>query len=444
MLVLKIPKGLLVRVLCASLLAGTSMAHGADEPEETWGFHAQGTQVFQRKPGFAAAYTGPNSLVPGHEQSRTTTATLFAGFRPWQGGEIYFDPEMAIGVPFSDLKGLGGFTNGEIARTSGPNPVFYRARLFYRHTWGLGREMEYQESDQNQLAGWVSRERIVLTAGNFSALDLFDDNQYSHEPRRAFLNWSLMTHGAWDYPADARGYTWGAAIEYNAPDWAARAGRFLMPRESNGLRLNSQIMNSYGDAIEYEHAYRVADRTGRIRLLAFRNRAKMGSFSDALALSDATGATPDVAAVRTDHDKTGFGINIEHDLRENIGLFARASRSDGKSETFAFTEIDRSVSGGLVFKGTRWGRPGDEAGLALAVNGLSQAHRDYLARGGLGFFLGDGRLNYGPEQILETYYSAKAGKHLWISLDFQHIRRPGYNDDRGPARFIGVRMHAEI
>ena len=170
----------------------------------------------------------------------------------------------------------------------------------------------------------------------------------------------------------------------------------------------------------------------------------MGSFDAALAISDATGAVPDLTATRAPRSKAGLGVSAEHDLSDDIGLFLRASAHDGKTETYAFTEIDRSLSGGLVFQGTRWQRAGDEAGIALAANGLSVSHRDYLARGGLGFFLGDGRLNYRPEQVVETYYSFKTGKSLWISLDYQHVRNPGYNADRGPVNFFGLRFHAEI
>lgn len=427
-----------------ALITAGGAAAGEPTEMESWNLHFQATQVFQLKPSLVAAYTGSNSLVPGKERSRTTTATLFAGFRPWSGGGIYFNPEVAIGVPFSDMKGVGGFTNGEIQRTAGAEPTFYRARLFLRQTWGLGGAAEYQESDQNRLAGLVDGNRFVLTLGNLSALDVFDANQYSHDPRRSFMNWSLMTLGAWDYPADARGYTWGAAAEYIRPGWALRAGRFLQPRESNGLQLNPQIMDSYGDVVEYEQAYRWSEQRGRIRLLAFRNQAKMGSFSAALAASDLSGAVPDLAATRAPRSKVGFGISAEHDLSHDIGLFLRASAHDGKTEAYAFTEIDRSVSGGLVFKGARWKRAADEAGVAFAVNGLSGSHRDYLARGGLGFFLGDGRLSYRPEQVAETYYSLKAGKSSWISFDYQHIRNPGYNADRGPANFFGLRFHAEI
>src|SRR5471032_1219994 len=225
--------------LALALTAGSAAPlWAADDEAESWQLKFQTTGVVQHKPGFDAPYTGTNSLLTNRENRRTVTATLFAGLRPWAGGEIYVNPEMAIGVPFSELKGLGGFTNGEIARTSGADPKFYRARLFLRQTWGLGGGTEAVESEQNQLAGKVDAHRLVLTLGNVSPLDIFDDNKYSHEPRRAFLNWSLMTFGAWDYPADGRGYTWGAALEYVTPEWALRAGRFMEPKDSNGLPLN--------------------------------------------------------------------------------------------------------------------------------------------------------------------------------------------------------------
>ena len=426
------------------LLGAAASVRAADDAVESWQLRFQTTGVVQHKPGFSAPYTGANSLLTNRENSRTVTATLFAGLRPWAGGEIYVNPEMALGVPFSELKGLGGFNNGEMARTSGPDPTFYRARAFLRQTWGLGGGVEAVASDQNQLAGKVDANRLVLTLGNVSAIDIFDDNKYSHEPRRAFLNWSLMTHGAWDYPADARGYTWGAALEYIRPEWALRAGRFMQPKESNGLPLNSRIMSSYGDAVEVERGYRLGGQNGRVRLLAFRNQAVMGSFSDASALAAVAGGVADLTLVRTAQAKIGAGINIEHDLSKDVGLFARASGHDGKTETFAFTEIDRSLSGGIVIKGARWQRGADEVGIAMAANGLSSSHRDYLARGGLGFFLGDGRLNYRSEQILETYYSLKAGRNLWFTFDYQHVRNPGYNADRGPANFFGLRLHAEL
>jgi hypothetical protein len=426
------------------LLFALAAALPAAAESGNWQLTGQSTAVLQAKPGFGAAYSGSNSLQGPHEYSRTLTATVYAGYRPWTGGELYFNPEMALGVPFSGLHGLGGFTNGEIARTSGADPVFYRARLFLRQTWGLGGGEETVASAPNQMAGMVDAKRVVLTAGNLSALDIFDANRFSHDPRMGFLNWSLMAQGAWDYPADARGYTWGAALEYIQPVWALRGGRFMLPKDSNGLPLNPRLLSSYGDALEVERAWHLGAHEGRLRLLAFRNQVVMGAFADAVAQSVATGGMPDLSAVRTVHAKTGAGINIEQSLRDDVGLFLRGSANDGRTETYAFTEIDRSLSGGVVIKGAAWHRGEDEIGVAAALNGLSVAHRDYLARGGSGFFLGDGHLNYRQEQVLETYYSLKLTRAAWLSFDYQHVVHPGYNADRGPAHFFGLRLHTEI
>jgi hypothetical protein len=413
--------------------------------EEAWQLKFQATGIYQYKPAFSALYSGTNSLLPPRAESRSVTATIFAGARVWSGGEVYFNPEMALGVPFSDLKGLGGFTNGEMARTSGPDPSFYRARLFLRQTWGLGGGSEHLASAPNQMAGWVDADRVVLTAGNVSALDIFDINKYSGDPRTSNFNWSLMAAGAWDYPADARGYTWGAALEYLTSEWALRAGRFMQPKESNGLPLNPSIFQSYGDVVEYEHGYTLAGQPGRVRVLGFHNRADMGSYNAAIDLAAAQGGTPSLAATRTQYrNKYGLALNVEHDLSADVGLWGRASWNNGQTETFAFTEIDQSLTGGTAVKGTRWQRPDDEVGLAFAVNGISSAHRNYLALGGLGFFLGDGALSYANERIAETYYSVKAVRGLWFTLDYQHVQNPAYNTARGPANFYGVRAHVEF
>ncbi len=437
---------------CAALsflMLSTVVPYACAEPEAEsegapWDIKFQATTVQQRKPSFPAAYSGPNSLSTDREQSWSTTATVFAGARTWSGGEIYFNPEMAMGRPFSNLTGLGGFTNGELAKTSSANPTFYRARLFLRQTWNIGPASEAVEADQNQLAGHVSAERWVLTAGNFSAADVFDDNSYSHESRRQFLNWSIMTHGAWDYPADSRGYTVGAALEYYRPDWALRIGRFMQPKQSNGLALNPRIFDSYGDVAEVEYGYALRNQPGKVRLLAFRNVARMASYQAANDAAAAGTGKPDIDTVREKRSKTGYGINLEQALGKNVGLFLRASRADGKTETYAFAEIDRSVSGGMDIKGGAWSRPNDNAGFAMVRNELSAGHRDYLRAGGLGFFLGDGRLDYGPEQIAEVYYSAALTANFWLSLNGQRIRNPGYNLARGPVSFYGLRMHIEF
>lgn len=419
---------------------------GADMPDaETWNAKFQATYVWQDKRPFAAAYSGTNSLRPDQEKSYSFTATAALGLRPWEGGELYFNPEVAQGVPLSGLTGLGGFTNGEIARSSGATLKLYRARLFLRQTWGQSGEREAVESDANQLAGSVAKRRWVLTAGNISVLDVFDGNAYSHDPRTQFLNWSLITHGAYDFAADARGYTWGAALEWYHDDWVVRAGRFLQPKEPNQQALDARILRHYGDQIELEHAHMLGDQPGKLRLLAFRNRARMSRFQDALDLAARTGASPSIDAVRYgEQSKRGFGLNVEQAVSDDVGVFGRASWADGKTETYAFTEIDRSISGGVVVKGGAWGRAQDSAGFAMARNGLFKVRRDYLAAGGMGFFIGDGRLNYRPEVVLETFYSLNMTRQTWLTLDWQHIRNPAYNADRGRVNVASVRLHAEF
>ena len=371
--------------------------------EEPWNAKFQATYVWQSKQPFDALYSGPHSLSPLHEKSYSFTTTAALGVRPWSGGELYFDPEVAQGVPLSGLTGLGGFSNGEIARTSGPTPTFYRARLFLRQTWGFGGGQDAIESDANQLAGTADRRRLVLTAGNFAVADLFGNNAYSHDPRTQFLNWSLMEYGAYDYAADARGYSWGTALEYYYDDWAIRAGRFLEPKQPNQQQLDYSIFAHFGDQIELEHAHKIGELPGKVRLLAFHDRARMARYDDVLALAAQTGGPPDLGPVRNaDRDKTGFGVGLEQQVSADVGVFARVSRGDGQTETYAFAEIDSSVAGGISVSGGSWGREQDTFGTAVVRNTLSSAHRDFLAAGGLGFFLGDGRLNYASEQIFES------------------------------------------
>lgn len=423
---------------------GGSDAQAQAEVPENFALHGQATYIWQRKPSFGAAYSGANSLTPERAKSYSFTATLDLGARLWRGAEFHFNPEATQGVPFSELHGLGGPANGELAKVSSTNPVFYRARAFVRQTWGLGGGTEQVDADFNQLAGSVDKRRVVLTAGNFGVLDIFDQNEFGSDPRTQFMNWSFLTHGSFDYPADARGYDWGVALEYIGDSWSVRLGRFLQPVESNGLELDTRMFEHYGDILEFEKRYKLAGKPGVARLMLWRNKARMGAFSDALQFGAANGTTPDVADVREEHAKIGVGLSLMQRVNDSLGVFARANMSDDKTETYAFTEIGRQVAAGGVLNGNAWGRPNDVLGLGMSVNMLGSRHQAYLAAGGQGAFLGDGALKYGPEQIVEVFYSFQPVKYLSISPDFQYIRNPGYNRDRGPAKFYGVRLHAEF
>lgn len=413
----------------------------AEGGTERWNAHIQTTYIFQTKDPMHATYTGPNSLLPGREYGWSWSVTAAFGVRLWSGAELYFDPEMIAARAISHASGLGGLANGEIAKTSDPNPTIYYARLFLRQTWDLGGDSTHAESDMNQLAGSVASRRIVLTAGFYSPTDIFGQNTYAGDPRTQFFNAALMTYGAWDYPSDARGYTWGAALEYYRDNWVFRAGHFLEPRDPNGQQLNYRVFQDYGDVAEVEHDHTIAGKTGKVSILVYRNRAIMGAYEQALQYAAMFGGTPALSNVRATRVKTGFGVHVEQSLTEDIGAWVSWSQNNGSDEEYSYAEIDRQLQAGVSMKGTRWHRQDDMIGIAYTENALSSAHAAYLAAGGIGGFLGDGALNYHPENIYELYYSAKVVKGVTASLDYQHIANPGYNHDRGPVDFFGARMH---
>lgn len=436
--------GLIVLAVSSAALADDSSAR-PDSDASIWLAKFQSTYVWQTKPAFHADYSGPNSLSADAEKSYTFSATAYLGLRLWEGAALYANPEVVQGVPLSGLVGLGGITNGEAQKVAGTNPTFYRARLFVRQIVNLGGDKQELDAGFNQFADAVDSRRIVITFGNFALNDIFDGNAYSHDPRTQFLNWTLMDYGAWDFAADARGFTNGVAVEFYDAAWALRLARVQLPIESNGLALNARIFDSYGDNAEIEHAHSLNGQPGKLRALVYRNVADMATYLAANALAAQTGETPDISLVRSHRDKSGFGVSLEQSLTAMLGLFARYSNADGKGEEYAFAEVDRSLQIGLSINGGAWSRPGDTIGLAAVRNDLSSAHRDYLAAGGLGFFVGDGQLtHYQSEDIAEAYYSAKLITGLWATLDYQHINSPAYNADRGPVAVYAARLHAEF
>ena len=427
------------------LISATCHAEAADYEDTTLRF--QGTYIYQKKSSFNSPYEGPNSLGSRAADSYTATFTGYFGFRPWQGGELYLNPEITLGVPFSGLAGTGAFTNGELTRTAGTTPNLYRQRLFLRQTWGLGGGDEHIDSAINQMAGTVDKNRVVLTLGNFSTLDVFDNNAYAKDPRTQFLNAGFMAPLAYDYAADARGFSFGFTLEWYQGNWAYRIGRMTGPKNPNELPTDYQIAKHYGDQIEIEHSHTLLNQPGKIRLLAWHNRDNLASFNDALVyLNNHPGEDPQaIFAVRNgDKDKYGIGINIEQAINDDLGFFLRAMKADGKTETEAFTETDASFSTGVSFKGSRWGRAQDTLGIGYLRNMLSTDRRNYLAAGGISFFLGDGALNYAPEQLFESYYSANVWKNLYLTADYQRMWNPGYNADRGPVNFAALRLHVEF
>jgi high affinity Mn2+ porin len=436
-------------MLWAAFTAGTVRAAEPEQQEDSSAKY-QITYNWQKHSAFASPYAGANSLQSYAERMYTFSATAHFGKRVWEGGELYFDPELVQGIPFSgNLVGLGGFTNGEITRAGGPHPKLYRQRLFLRQTWNRGGGTERVDADFNQMAGWVDKNRTVLTVGNFSTLDVFDDNAYAKDPRTQFMNWSNWTYAAYDYAADARGYSWGAAIEWIQGNWALRAGRMSAPVDPNGLPVDLNLLKHYGDQVEVERSHEWLGQPGKLRVLAWRNRAKLATFADARTwlLAHPGGYTTPVAltSVRnSERSKHGFGVNLEQQLREDVGHFLRAMKADGKTETHAFTEVDASISTGLLIKGQRWGRAQDNVGIAYARNMISRDRRSLLAAGGMSFFIGDGALRYKPETIVEAFYNVGVAKGAWFTLDWQRIQNPAYNADRGPVNVYAIRLHAEF
>jgi len=409
---------------------------------EDWNANFQTTYVWQMHPGFAASYDGAHSLKSQRETGYTLTATLFLGYRPWRGAELFFNPEMIQSVSLSDLHGLGGLSNGENQKTGGPTARLYSARAFLRQTIRLGGDEAPVEAGANQFGGQVSSRRLVVTVGKMALIDIFDNNALAHDPRIQFLNWALMAGGASDYAADARGYTVGFAVEYYRDAWAFRFGHFAQPKQSNGLALDYRLWAHFGENLEVEHRHALWGLTGSVRLLTFLNYARMGSFSDALARGALTGK-PDIASVRRSQAKLGVGVGFDQSLTRDLGLFGRYSWNDGRTETYAFAEMDQSLTMGLAMRGRLWFRPRDTIAFASVQNGLSDSHRAYLTAGGLGNFLGDGQLNYRPEQVFEAYYSFGAFTGMWLTIDGQYVLNPGYNADRGPVKFVAIRLHFE-
>jgi len=410
---------------------------------ESWAIHGQLTNFTQANNRFTAPYAGTNSLLAQGRTEETTDISLFLGRRLWRGAEVWIDPEIDQGFGVSNTLGLAGYSSGEAYKVGANSPYLRLTRAFIRQTIALGENDSAIESAPNQLAGAGASNNITLTAGKFSVTDIFDTNIYAHDPRADFMNWSIIDSGAFDYAADVWGFTYGAAAEWSQDNWTLRAGYFQLSPEPNAKIINVNF-SQHSLVMEAELRQQWFNHPGKIKLLAFTNHAKMGSYQDALALAQTTGGTPDTALVRQAGTDSGFGINVEQELATDIGAFARISQRGGSKEAYEFSDINQSLSAGVTMKGQRWGRNDDTLGLAGAINGLSSDARAYFAAGGLGLLIGDGQLNYAPEKIVEMYYSARIHPHATITADYQYITNPAYNQARGPVSLYGVRLHAEF
>lgn len=422
------------------LFAALLLAASADDaPEERANLHFQSTIATQVHPAFSAAYTGRNSMQPDAESATSIVTDLFTGVRLWKGAEFYFQPELDGGTGLSFTLGVAAFPSGEVYRVGNPRPAILPARLFLRQVIGLGGGTIHIDEGPNQLAGSRDRDALTLSVGKFAIPDFVDNISFSNDPHMHFMSWGLWASGAYDYPADTRGYTWGVAADLSIDWWSVRGAMVLEPQYANLLPMEWDITKARGLVAEFEGRFTVGGRKGAARILGFLNSARMGSYEQ--ALTDPTFGL-DVTATRAfGRTKAGFAGSANLELADGVGAFVRASWNDGKNETWAFTEIDRSAALGAVCSGSRWGRPDDEVGAAAVVSGLSNLHRRYLAAGGYGFIIGDGALRYGPEILGELYYRYTVTRWVAVSAHYQPIVNPGFNRDRGPIQVFTGLLH---
>jgi hypothetical protein len=413
---------------------------------------AQYTYVLQHQTALDSPYAGRLSLIPSGDTEATHTLGFYGGWGLASWLQLYLDTEKFMGAGVSGATGLGGLTNGDVVREGvvGLKKTFYIARAFARFMVPLGDRVVHVDRAQDQVAGSEVATRLEFKAGLMAVNDDFDHNRYAGATRTEFMNWSLWDNTAWDYAANTRGYTDGVVLGYVSPQWTLKYGIYRMPLYANAQTLET-LNRARGENLELTLS--PFSDGAVLRFLTYRNTARMGVYREALALAAESGSVPDVAADgRNGRHKYGFGVNGELPLADEgeTGLFMRFGWNDGATESFVFTEVDRLASVGGQLSGAHWRRPQDRVGLGLVVEGLSAAHRDYLAAGGAGFLLDDGRLNYAHEEILESYYRLQVldaigglPVRLQIGPDVQLIRNPGFNQDRGPVRFYALRLHLE-
>jgi len=439
-------------LLMILILTGAYVCRAQPSPDplpndgpERWNLFFQATSIGQYHGRFPSPYEDTTSLQDIPERDVSLTSTLFFGLHLAKNTYFYFDPEIAGGRGFSGVNGIANFPNGELPRVASATPKPYIARLYVTQDFGYGSEKEKFSSDVNQLGGERPMTRYSVTVGRFTVTDFFDNNRYSHDPRTQFMGWALMYNGAWDYPADTRGYTWGWVHEFHTRNWSLRYASVAEPRVANGLRFDRKILRNRGDVFEEETRYLLRQHPGALRFLEYMNHARAGTYAESIRLREQSGGIPDITVSRRDGTlKYGFGLNAEQELSKDLGVFCRLAWNDGKTESFAFTAIDRLLNAGVSLAGMRWKRPNDTVATAVTVSGLSGVHGEYLDLGGHDFLLGDGALNYGTERVWESYYNAQLFPGLFTTIDLQRIDNPAYNRDRGPVWVTSLRLHVEL
>ena len=456
--------GIVLVLLVAALRPNLAFAQAVPTPApspppavtlERWSVHVQSTITQQYHGGFAAAYSGPQSLSAQPDTAKTFDATLFLGARLWKGGELYANPEIdqgfglgfpgQSGMPYNGTFGIAGFPSGESFKLGRDSSYGRVQRLFLRQTFELGDDRQTVDPDINQLAGSVATRHLTLTAGKFAVTDVFDNNPYAHDPKNDFLNWTIIDMGAFDYAADAWGFTSGISAEAVGARSALRAGLFQLSIAPNQIAIEPRPFRQFSPILEFERVTKFfGGRPGSVKALVYGDYGYMGSYADAVAAVAGTANPANVAAVRGQrHWKLGAGLNFAQEITPHVGVFARVSAMNGTYEAFEFTDVDRSVSGGVSVAGGLFHRPYDTFAVAGVVNQLSAPAMQYFNAGGVGILVGDGALSYSGEKILETYYKIGVTRDIAITADYQYIRNPGYNLARGPVSVFGLRYHVQ-
>jgi high affinity Mn2+ porin len=411
----------------------------------------QANFIFQTHPPFHADYTGKNSLSPDYEKATSRVMTLYTGVRLNNSTELLVDIEEAGGAALTTGLGLAGNTDLDIVRNPLLSKEPYLGRCMIHKVFALSKDKVENQRTWLSLFDELPRRRLEIRFGKFSMPDFFDVNSVGSDTHLQFINWTTDNNGAYDYAADTRGYTVGLTADYEDRNWGFRFAEALMPKVANGIDLVWKPWQAHAENFEYELRHGlIPKRSGVVRLLAFANYANMGIYRDAVEqFEDHTAPQPESVPEITNHPwhitrKYGFGVNLEQNLLPNLTAFARFGWDNGKTESFAYTEVDQTFAEGLGANGAWWHRKQDRAGIAFISNAIKKDHQTYLADGGLGFLLGDGNLNYGRENILESYYTVHVWRGIYLAPGLQHIVNPGYNRDRGPVLVPSFRAHVEF
>jgi hypothetical protein len=412
-----------------------------------WWISGQTNIIFQWHSTFPAAYSGTNSFGPKAQSATSKVFSLYTGFELAHNTEVFLDVESSGGHGLSDAFGLAGFTNLDVVHNPGLGLTPYLARLMVRQIIPLSHQRVSADRDFLDLDTSLPVRRLEFRVGKFDLVDFLDGNSGGSDSHLQFLNWTVDDDGAYDYAANTRGYTDGALVEYDDHLWSVRFAEAMMPKMANSLNLDADLARSRSENLEVEYAGGfLHHREGAIRILSYVNTADMGNYREAIEDYNAGEVkVPNIIATRREgRNKYGFELNLEQELTAHFGVFSRLGWSDGRNESFAYTEDDRTAEFGDYFHGDWWHRANDRAGTAFVINGISGDHRVYLADGGLGFLLGDGALTYGQEKIFEGYYTLHVWRGLFASFDAQHINNPGYNQARGPVWVPGLRLHVDF